>query len=246
MTPMARTVIRLLAMGVVAWAAGAGMARAALVLEGTRIVFPGDAKDVSIRVRNTGDEPLLVQSWLDDGRPNASPDTLVVPFLVSPAVTRIEPASSGVLRLFYTRHPLPSDRESVFYFNALETPPSSGKENVVGLKFRTRIKLFFRPPGLPGRVENAPASLRWSAVAGGGSVEVHNPTPYYVSLLSVDVAAKGGGRVGAGSGMVAPYGKERFNLPAGTQAAANQAAVHFKVINDYGGTQAFDSPLLAP
>ncbi|MCY1222132.1 putative fimbrial chaperone YadV [compost metagenome] len=246
MTPMVRTVIRLLAMGIVAWAAGANMARAALVLEGTRIVFPGDAKDVSIRARNTGDKPLLVQSWLDDGRPEASPDTLVVPFLVSPAVTRIEPSSSGMLRLFYTRHPLPSDRESIFYFNVLETPPSSGKDNVVSLKFRTRIKLFFRPPGLPGRAEDAPASLRWSPV-GGGAVEVHNPTPYYVSLLSVDVAAKGGRRVRAGSSsMVPPYGKERFSLPAGTLVATDRAAVHFTAINDFGGTQAFESPLPAP
>lgn len=243
MTPMVRTVVRLLAVGVMAWAVGAGPARAALVLEGTRIVFPGDAKDVSFRVRNTAADPLLVQSWLDDGRPDASPDTLVVPFLVSPAVTRIEPASSGVLRLFYTRQPLPTDRESIFYLNVLETPPSSGKDNVLGIRFRTRIKLFFRPPGLSVRVEDAPASLVWSSV--GGAIQVRNPTPYYVSLLSVAVAAQGGRPIAAGSAMVEPYGTARFSLPAGAPSK-DKAAVHFTVINDFGGTQEFQSPLLAP
>ncbi|MGE8690442.1 MAG: fimbria/pilus periplasmic chaperone [Achromobacter sp.] len=245
MTPVVRIVVRLLAMGVMAWAAGAGTAQAALVLEGTRIVFPGDAKDVSIRARNSGDVPLLLQAWLDDGRSDESPETLVVPFLVSPAVSRIEPGSSAVLRVFYTRRALPADRESVFYLNALETPPSSGKDNAVGLRFRTRIKLFFRPSGLAGRIEDAPASLSWAAADGGAALEVRNPTPYFVSFLSVELAGGDGRRRTAmGGGMVAPFSTERFRLPAGARAARGaNAAVHYTVINDFGGAQEFERAL---
>lgn len=69
MTPMKRVAVRWLCMGVMAWVAGAGVAQATLVLEGTRIVYPEKAKDVSIRVRNPGSYPILAQSWLDDEQP---------------------------------------------------------------------------------------------------------------------------------------------------------------------------------
>ena len=99
MTPMKRVAVRWLCMGVMAWVAGAGVAQATLVLEGTRIVYPEKAKDVSIRVRNPGSYPILAQSWLDDGRPDLSPEVMVVPFIVSPALTRVEPDGSALLRV---------------------------------------------------------------------------------------------------------------------------------------------------
>ena len=52
MTPMKRVAVRWLCMGVMAWVAGAGVAQATLVLEGTRIVYPEKAKDVSIRAES--------------------------------------------------------------------------------------------------------------------------------------------------------------------------------------------------
>ena len=64
MTPMKRVAVRWLCMGVMAWVAGAGVAQATLVLEGTRIAHPEKAKDVSIRVRNPGSYPILLSPGL--------------------------------------------------------------------------------------------------------------------------------------------------------------------------------------
>ena len=48
---------------------------------------------------------------------------MVVPFIVSPALTRVEPDGSALLRVFHAKRPLPTDRESLFYLNVMETPP---------------------------------------------------------------------------------------------------------------------------
>lgn len=247
MTPMMRFGVRCLVMVVMAWVAGPGMARAALVLQGTRIVYASDAKDVSIRVRNAGAEPLLVQSWLDDGRADLSPEIMVVPFIVSPAVTRIEPESTTRLRLYYSKQPLATDRESVFYLNVQETPPRGEQANSLALRFRTRIKVFFRPAGLPGSVDSAPETLKWTPVQGG--VEVRNPTPYHLSFLSVEVESGKQryhlDKIGQDS-MVAPFSTLRFDLPVKSGALAANAVIHYSVVNDFGGALPFQRALSAP
>lgn len=46
----------------------ASHASADIVISGTRIVYPESSKDVIVNLDNRGAKPLLVQSWLDDGR----------------------------------------------------------------------------------------------------------------------------------------------------------------------------------
>jgi P pilus assembly chaperone PapD len=236
-------------MGVMAWVAGAGVAQATLVLEGTRIVYPEKAKDVSIRVRNPGSYPILAQSWLDDGRPNLSPEVMVVPFIVSPALTRVEPDGSALLRVFHAKRPLPTDRESLFYLNVMETPPRGSEENALTLQFRTRVKLFFRPTGLSGDAGDAPDSLTWTLVPGAGAVEVHNPTPYHVSFLSVELETAGRREILDRAGqdaMVAPFSKLRFPVSAGRNPVPGQSQIHYWAINDFGGRHSYQRPLSSP
>ncbi len=45
-------------------------------------------------------------------------------------------------------HTLPSDRESLFYYNVREIPPKTGKANTLQIALQTRIKLFWRPKAL--------------------------------------------------------------------------------------------------
>lgn len=249
MTPMKRVAVRWLCMGVMAWVAGAGVAQATLVLEGTRIVYPEKAKDVSIRVRNPGSYPILAQSWLDDGRPDLSPEVMVVPFIVSPALTRVEPDGSALLRVFHAKRPLPTDRESLFYLNVMETPPRSSEENALTLQFRTRVKLFFRPTGLSGDAGDAPDSLKWTLVPGAGAVEVHNPTPYHVSFLSVELETAGRREILDRAGqdaMVAPFSKLRFPVSAGRNPVPGQSQIHYWAINDFGGRHSYQRPLSSP
>lgn len=123
-------------------------------------------KSVSVRLENKGNSHLLVQSWLDTGDDNAEPGSINVPFTATPPVSRIDAKRGQTIKLMYTGSTvLPSDKESVFWFNVLEVPPkpdASKVENqsLLQLAFRTRIKLFYRPAGLNGNPSEAPLALK--------------------------------------------------------------------------------------
>ncbi|MGB3432134.1 fimbrial biogenesis chaperone [Achromobacter sp.] len=215
-------------------------ARAGLVLQSTRLVISPDAREVTLTVRNTGSGPVLAQSWLDDGNLDASPTDMRVPFVLAPAVVRVDPNSGAVLRLSYTLEPLPGDRESLFYLNVLETPPRNPNDtNVLTFQFRSRIKVFFRPASLRPHVQAAPDLLTWKLR--GRALEVSNPTPYYVSFANVDLVIDGK-RTALSSGMVAPFEKTRFVIPPTVRPAGN-TSIHYEVITDYGGSSKIEKVL---
>ncbi|MDR0243160.1 MAG: fimbria/pilus periplasmic chaperone [Burkholderia sp.] len=227
---------------VVAWSACAEPAQAALVLNGTRVIVPEHARDVTVRMENAGVRPVLAQSWIDDGRANVPPEQMQTPFVVAPTLARVEAGRGAVLRITRLPATLPGDRESVFWLNVLEVPVvQEDGDNQLRLGLRTRIKVFYRPAVLANDVEMAPEQLVWKVSAGaardgkqGIALDVSNPTPYYVSFGMVE-SDVGGAFVSAGGGMVAPFGSERFPLPGVTTRSQRPATVRYMTIDDYGG-----------
>lgn len=88
-----------------------------IVISGTRVIYKSDQKSVNVRLENKGNNPLLVQSWLDTGDDNAEPGSITVPFTATPPVSRIDAKRGQTIKLMYTASTsLPKDRESVFWF----------------------------------------------------------------------------------------------------------------------------------
>lgn len=248
MTPITRSyafVIGAMFMGLLA-----SVAQGAIVLQGTRVVFPEKSHEVTLRINNTSAGPVLVQSWVDDGQADVLPQDLQVPFVVAPAVSRVEPGGTAILRISATQPQLPTDRESLFWLNVLETPPrSSTEETVLQFSFRTRIKLFFRPASLPSGVARAADTLTWKLMRKGGHkdpgyslMEVTNPSPYYVSFGQVEARFKRT-PTPASTGMVGPFGKALLTLSAPLPTSHPKAFVQYEVINDYGGRRVLEKPL---
>lgn len=71
-------------------------ASADIVISGTRIVYPQSSKDVIVDLDNRGNKPLLVQTWLDDGREDVDPQELKLPFVITPPVSRIDPKKGSL------------------------------------------------------------------------------------------------------------------------------------------------------
>lgn len=205
------------------------------VISSTRVIYPQTEREVTVQISNQGKEPVLLQSWLDDGRADASPDTLKVPFVLTPPVNRIDPGKSQSVRLRYTGSGLPTDRESLLWFNALEVPPKMQGEagkNYLQMAFRTRIKLLFRPTGLKGTPEEAARSLRWQS--NGNRVTATNNTPWNVSLVDVETSHKGKKTV-TEADTVPPFGSRTFTVrqnPAGKVTA-------WSSVNDYGAVRQY-------
>lgn len=221
-------------------------AQAAVVISGTRVIYNAKEREVTVRLSNEGQLPALTQVWLDKGDAAASPATIAVPFTVTPPVARVDPGKGQTLRIFHTGEPLPQDRESVFWLNVLEVPPTAkdqGDANKLQLAFRTRIKLFYRPAGLAGSAQDAPAKIEWRLVREGGkaSLEARNPTAFFVSLASLEVAGAGKSAKFEQGGMVGPGETTVFPLTGEVPPAA--LVLHYQAINDFGGAIAGDSPL---
>ncbi|NQF27688.1 fimbrial chaperone [Escherichia coli] len=212
-----------------------------IVISGTRVIYKSDQKSVSVRLENKGNNPLLVQSWLDTGDDNAEPGSITVPFTATPPVSRIDAKRGQTIKLMYTASSvLPKDRESVFWFNVLEVPPkpdaaTATNQSLLQLAFRTRIKLFYRPEGLKGNPSDAPLALKWSWATAGGqtALQVTNPTSYYVSFSSGDLETSSK-RYPLDVKMIAPFSNDVIKVN-GMSGKSSSAKVHFYAINDFGG-----------
>lgn len=205
---------------------------ASVVVSGTRVIYPSDAKEVSVKISNVGPSPVLLQSWIDNGDANAKPAAIKVPFVLTPPMNRVESGKGQTLRISYAGGSLPMDKESVFWLNVLEVPAKSQAktgENKLQMAFRTRIKLFYRPKGLEGNANDAAKAVTWSTQ--GGKVQANNPTPYYVSFVNLSVNGKK-----LDNAMVAPRSTLALNL-AGN--AGNKISASF--VNDYGAVIPIDA-----
>ncbi|MNE40575.1 Chaperone protein EcpD precursor [compost metagenome] len=217
------------------------LASAAITLSGTRVILQAPAKEASIIVKNPTTDDLMIQSWLESESADSGKD---VPFAITPPLSRLNGNKQQTLRILFYGEGLPSDKESVFRLNVQEIPQKAKADNTLQIALRQRIKFFYRPAGLAGKAEDAPASLKWRLVQQGGkaSLEVSNPSAYHVSLGSVKLVSAGKSHTVEAEDLVAPGKSQRFNV-RGLNGSAAGAKVEFESINDFGGTDKHNSDL---
>lgn len=221
-------------------AASLSSAYAGITINGTRVVYPADQREVSLSMVNDGKEARLIQAWIDTGDASERPETSKAPFVITPPMSRVDPSKGQTLRIMYTgAGNLPQDRETVFWLNILEIPPkpkagSDAANNFMQLAVRSRLKLFYRPKGLQGSVDGALDQTHWRLVSKGNGydVECTNDSPYNISFS--DVSFKGTPEQPSVSkgGMCPAKGKGTYPV-TGTIDAGGKLIV--TVINDFGG-----------
>ncbi|MFP8824771.1 fimbria/pilus periplasmic chaperone [Pseudomonas shahriarae] len=211
-----------------------------VVITGTRLLYPADQKEITVKLNNNGTQPALIQSWIDTGSVESTPTSSKAPFLLSPPVARIDPTKGQSLRVLFTGAPMAQDKESVFWLNVLEIPPKpeAGADiNTLQMAFRSRIKLFYRPTGLPGTASEAIEQVQWQLVPArdgqGLALQAFNPSAFHVSLIELELVA-GAQRERSEDGMIAPGEIRQFVLPTLKVRPAAGAQVEFSAINDYG------------
>lgn len=224
-------------------ALGLPVAQAAIFLSHTRLIVLAAEPEASPRVTNEGDKPVLLQVWLDAGERAADPQGIAVPFVVTPPVLRLEAGSVKHLRLLYTgQGVVPQDRESVYWLNVLEIPPkpqSDTLHNHVQLAFRTRVKVFYRPEGLPMPAGAPHEALMFELQRQGrsGVLSITNPTAVHQTLLDVAI---GTGRkqvratVEQVEDMIAPGQRLKLLVQFDRDEPAPETRVFFSVLDDFG------------
>lgn len=208
--------------------------QASVIILGTRLIYPSNQKSQNVQLDNKGSAPALVQSWIEDKQGNQAN----IPFIITPPVTRIEGDQGQTLRITYTgTQALPEDRESLYYFNLLDIPPKPSKKelkdnpNYLQFSVRSRLKMFYRPSGLPYPPAEAYKKVTWQAK--GGKLWADNPTPYYLTFTQAQVGAKDT----PAAVMVEPFSQGEFDV----KGVSSGQKVKWSLINDYGGDVAGES-----
>lgn len=209
-------------------------AHAAMTLNTTRVIFDTRFKEASLEAFNRSGQPILLQSWLESDTDAQAP----VPFAVSPPLAKMPGESRQKLRVLYQGSGVPGDRESVFWLNVQEIPQSSQQQNVLQLAIRQRIKVFYRPPGLQGTANEAPAQVAWQLVStpAGTVVRAHNPSAYHVNLAQLKLAASGYAGEMTESLMIRPG--ETRDIAINVPAPRTQVRLDVRTINDFGASVA--------
>lgn len=207
------------------------LAQASIVISGTRVIYNGKKKEVTVTVTNNNKTPVLIQNWMDAGTEKEVPAKIAVPFVLTPPINRVDAGKSQSLRITYLGSPpLPQDKESVFWVNILEVPSKTKgvkeDQSRLNIAFRSRIKLFYRPAGIKGEPHQAYKQLQWQPANGG--VNVTNPTPYYVSMQIVQYRNKE-----VDGKMIAPGETQYYKFP-GFNNVDDINKLYYYAINDYG------------
>lgn len=177
------------------------LAFSGVIPEKSRIVFNGKNTVQSYVLVNTNKYPVIVQLWVDDGEFNAHPELTPSPFFITPAMLKMDSLKINEMKVLYSGEDfkLPQDRESLFWLNILEIPPTNKdrpSENEIALSMLTQIKLIYRPVNIEInaiKLIEKFNSLTFSLKRNSNrslDLTINNPTEYIASLSNVTLTGK--------------------------------------------------------
>lgn len=155
---------------------------AAFSLNGTRYVYEGGKKSLSVMVSNESEQKYAGQVWID----NDNEKDKDVYFTTSPTFFKVDPKSRQTIRILDINPNLPQDRETLTWLNVQEIPPApKSGGNVLAIALNTRVKLIYRPQTLVDGRKEAEKQIR--LLKNDGKYFLENPTPYYFAITGIKV-----------------------------------------------------------
>lgn len=186
----------------------------------TRVIINEADKEKTFIVRNISEKnPSLIQEWISEFEDTGMDINENVPFLITPPIAKINKGKSKTLRIIPVeelRDKLPKDRESAFWINVLDVPPSSDvkNDNEINLAFRTRIKLFYRPSTLKGStieaVEDMKVDIKKNLT--GYTIKLTNTQPYFISFAGFNLVNDNKTVASKPGKMLSPYSELYLNF----------------------------------
>jgi P pilus assembly chaperone PapD len=204
-----------------------------IVITGTRVIYPEGVNSMAIQLTNNGKNAALVQSWIDSGDFNSTPENSNAPFYISPPIIKINGLQGQQLNLKKQDNlgnKLPENVESVFYLNVLDIPKTADEakgKNTIQLATRSRIKIFYRPQSLtlsPGNITN-----KVSYKLSNGNIMVKNDSPYHLTIASITTKENKNKSL-IESEMIPPLSTRE--LPLNSKLNSNDLLMNY--VDDYG------------
>lgn len=168
---------------------------AEIMLNGSRVIINHSDRESSILVKNTGKTPVVIQSWVDNGDPSNTPETVSdIPALTIPAIFRLDPEMMQQVRIINKFIPEFKDKESLYWLNLYEINPIPENKvqdrNTINVAVRLQIKVFMRPDDLKMDISKVSNEILFSLDKENHKLTVNNPTPFYVTFESAFLTDK--------------------------------------------------------
>ncbi|MCI9740281.1 molecular chaperone [Proteus mirabilis] len=203
---------------------------ASVIMTGTRVVFSSVLTEKIIQFKNPDSQPYVIQLQLTtaDNKPDPS-----APFVLVPPVFRMEPHTGQSVRLIANgTENLPENKESIFYLNFTQLPALKATEqNRLVIAVTSRVKIFYRPDSLKGQATDAYQSVNFSL--NNGTLTVHNPTGFYISIRKAVLKTENESVVIRESDMLSPQSTVQWQIPAKIKTLKG-ALLEMTMVNDYG------------
>ncbi len=191
-----------------------------ITLGANRIIFPAGAAQSTFPIGNSSEtSAYLVQSRVVTATGDKTGD-----FIVTPPLYTSTPGSENVLRIVSSGAAHPQDRESLYFLN-IKFIPSADKKAApetegasLTVATQVQIKLFVRPTGLTPLRDEAERQLTF--IRKDNALQIHNPTPYYLTLTNMKVGDKTLTDV-----MVPPWQSVASPLPAGSGSTLSWSSI---------------------
>jgi P pilus assembly chaperone PapD len=120
-------------------------ANATVNIGGTRFLYDGAKKEVSLSVRNPDSTPYLIQTVVS----NLNDDAQKPPFVITPPLYRLNGGKENLMRIILAGT-LPQDKESMYWLRVKAIPSAPREKNTLQIAVATSIKLIYRPDALKG------------------------------------------------------------------------------------------------
>ncbi len=210
------------------------LANATIMINASRLVMNKSDRETSLLIKNTGDYPVVIQSWIDNGDPAMTPENASdAPAMVLPALFRLEPDAINNLRIINKFTPTLKDRESIYWLNIYEISPRPANEaandSYINVTVRLQVKLFYRPDHLSMAIDDVSNRLSFSKNSDQSKIIVNNPTPFYVTFSEANFTV-GNSAQSIIIPMLAPFSTQEIALEDKT---INQ--IKYSIIDDIGG-----------
>ncbi|WP_158414423.1 fimbrial biogenesis chaperone [Klebsiella pneumoniae] len=212
---------------------------ASVTMLGTRIIYKEDKRSEDIRFFSSDNVPSIISLWINKNPYSSQGDNS--PFVVTPAVFKIDPGKGQSARLMFTGASMPKDRESLFYFNFVQLPASDKNANKLLVSYKSTVKLIYRPAALNYDIDKVRNYLKADiSNAVQGQITIKNDSPFYVTLTRFTIFNND--KVLANNSeknlnMLSPFSSNVYKIkpqrvPAGT-------VIQVKLINDLGGLSTY-------
>ncbi|HEJ9059001.1 TPA: molecular chaperone [Serratia fonticola] len=215
-----------------------GWAQAGVIVESSRVVYSAADRERSFLMSNGNNYPVIVQVWIDNGEPDGTPEMAVdVPVLPLPGIFRLEPGDKKNLRLLGTQIKQPQDRESLYWLNIYEIPPTDAKlppgVSAVKVAVRLQLKMFYRPQHLKLVVDKLTELQQFSLIRQPGvlKLKVDNTSPYFAAFGVAKLTGAGKSRE-LDVGMLAPFSQKTVDI--GGEDSWQPDSISYILINDDG------------